>query len=166
MKRSAESIPHADESPLTVATMTPNNTENQVELLANVLIPVANKQDAEKTAMALAPYHPDHVTVLFVIEKGEGVPDKTPVEQSETMADESFAAVRTVFPEADERTVYARDVVKAIFETAAEIDATAIVYRPRSGGRIMQFLSGDLSLDLVTQTDRPIIALPRTDQES
>lgn len=146
--------------------MTSNTTNDQIELLGNVLVPVANKQDAEKTANALAPYHPSHVTVLFVVEKGEGVPDKTPVEQSKTIAEESFSAVRSVFPEAEDHTVFSRNIVNAIFETAAEIDATAIVYRSRGGGRIMQFLSGDLSLKLVTQADRPVVALPRADQES
>lgn len=131
------------------------------DLLAHVLVPVANAEDAERTARALAPYEPKHVTVLHVVEKGEGVPDKTPVEQSENLAAESVAAVRNVFPSADEQTAYARDIVDAIFEAAAEVDASAIAYRSRGGGRLMQFLSGDLSLKLVTSAERPVIALPR-----
>ncbi|MFA9417916.1 universal stress protein [Natrinema sp. HArc-T2] len=132
-------------------------------LLAHVLVPVANENDAEKTALALEPYDPDKVTVLHVVEKGEGVPDKTPVEQSENIAAESYAAVRRVFPDANDHTAYARDVVAAIFEAADEVDASAIAYRSRGGNRLMQFLSGDHSLKLVTQANRPVIALPRTD---
>ncbi|RZV05232.1 universal stress protein family protein [Natrinema hispanicum] len=132
-------------------------------LLAHVLVPVANENDAEKTALALEPYDPDKVTVLHVVEKGEGVPDKTPVEQSENIAAESYAAVRRVFPDANDHTAYARDIVAAIFEAADEVDASAIAYRSRGGNRIMQFLSGDHSLKLVTQANRPVIALPRTD---
>lgn len=135
------------------------------ELLAHVLLPVAHEDDARKTASALTPYDPDHVTVLHVVEKGEGVPDKTPVEQSEMIAEESYAAVRSFFPEADDHTAYARDVVGAIFDAAEEIDASAIAYRARTDNRLMQFLSGDLSLKLVTQADRPVIALPRTDSD-
>lgn len=56
------------------------------ELLANVLLPVANEEDALATATALEPHQPDHVTALHAVEKGEGVPDKTPVEQSEESA--------------------------------------------------------------------------------
>lgn len=133
------------------------------DLLAHVLLPVAHEDDARKTAMALEPYQPDHVTALHVVEKGGGVPDKTPVEQSEELAEESYVAVRRVFPDADDHTAYARDVVGAIFEAAEDVDASAIAYRSRGGNRIMQFLSGDLSLKLVTNADRPVIALPRDD---
>lgn len=135
------------------------------ELLSHVLVPVANEEDARKTALALDHYSPERVTALHVVEKGEGVPDKTPVEQSEEIAEESFAAIRTVFPDADDHTAYARDIVGAIFEAAEDVDASAIAYRARGGNRLMQFLSGDLSLKLVTDADRPVIALPRMDDE-
>jgi len=133
--------------------------------LEHVLVPVADEADARATALELEAYQPDHVTVLHVVEKGDGVPDKTPVEQSEAVAEEAFAAVREIVPNADDHTAYARDVVGAIFDAADEVGATAIVYRSRGGNRITQFLSGDLSLKLVTQADRPVIALPRADSE-
>lgn len=139
--------------------------EDNGDILGHVLLPVAHEEDARATALELEPYQPDHVTVLHVVEKGGGVPDKTPVEQSEEVAEESFAAVRTVFPDADDHTAYARDVVGAIFDAAEDVEATAIAYRSRGGNRLMQFLSGDLSLKLVTQSDRPVIALPRVDSE-
>jgi len=101
-----------------------------------------------------------------VVEKGGGSPDKTPVEQSEAIAEASFAAVREEFPDADDHTAYARDVVGAIFDAAKEVDASAITYRSRGGNRIVQFLSGDLSLKLVTKADRPVIALPRVETET
>lgn len=135
-------------------------------LLTHVLLPVANEEDARRSALALEPYEPDQVTALHVVEKGGGVPDKTPVEQSHEIAAESFAAVREVFPDAREHTAYGRDVVGAIFETADEIEASAVAYRSRGGGRLMQFLSGDLSLKLLTQADRPVIALPRTQSDN
>lgn len=135
------------------------------DLLDHVLLPVFNEEDAQATAAALEPYQPKHVTALHVVEKGEGVPDKTPVEQSEELAAESYAAVRRVFPDADDHTAYARDIVGAISETADEVGASAIAYRSRSGNRILQFLSGDLSLKLLTNANRPVIALPRDDSD-
>lgn len=135
-------------------------------LVAHVLVPVANEMDARKTAKALRYYKPRRVTVLHVVEKGEGVPDKTPVEQSEEMAEDSVAVFRSVFPDAKGLVVYRRDIVEAIFDAADEVNASAIAYRPREGNRLTQFLSGDLSLKLVTQARRPVIVLPYTPDDT
>ena len=140
-----------------------NTTDTTSEMLSHVLLPVATERDAEHTATALAPYDPDQVTVLHVIEKAGGSPDKTPVEQSEEIADAAVEAVRAEFPDAELHTAYSRNVVDAIFEVAAEIDASAIAYCSRGSNRLVQFLSGDLSVKLVTHADRPVIALPRDD---
>ncbi|MFC7021296.1 MULTISPECIES: universal stress protein [Haloarcula] len=136
-----------------------------MNILEHVLLPVANEEDAEATARQLEPYEPEHVTALHVVEKGGGVPDKTPVEQSEELAEESYEAVRRVFPDADTHTAYRRDIVDAIFAAADEVEASAIAYRSRGGGRLMQFLSGDLSLKLVLNAELPVIALPRVESE-
>ena len=135
------------------------------DVLDHVLLPVANEADALATATALKPYGPTRVTALHVVEKGEGVPDKTPVEQSKQLAEESYAAVRSVFPDADDHTAYGRDIAETIFDAADEVDASAIAYRARSGGRLVKFLSGDLSLQLVTEAERPVIALPRGEDD-
>jgi nucleotide-binding universal stress UspA family protein len=140
--------------------MTAPSSEETEDLLRNVLLPIANEEDAAATARGLAPYDPTHVTVMHVVEKGEGVPDKTPVAQSEEIAARSYEAVREVFPDADDHTAYGRDVVESIFESADAVDASAIAYRSRGGNRLMQFLSGDLSLKLVTRATKPVIALP------
>ncbi|RKS82000.1 nucleotide-binding universal stress UspA family protein [Haloarcula quadrata] len=134
------------------------------DILDHVVLPVANADDALATAKALEPYEPSSVTTLHVVEKGGGVPDKTPVEQSEDLAEESYAAVRSVFPDADDHTAYGRDIAAKIFEAADEVDASAIAYRSRGGNRLMHFLSGDISLKLVTGADRPVIALPREEE--
>ncbi|MFB6200795.1 MAG: universal stress protein [Halorhabdus sp.] len=130
-------------------------------LLDHVLLPVADDDDALATARALEPYDPSHVTVMHVVEKGGGVPDKTPVEQSEAVAEAAYDAVRSVFPDADTHTAYRRDVVEAVFEAAAAVEASAIVFQTRGGNRLVQFISGDTTLKLVTDADRPVITLPR-----
>lgn len=133
-------------------------------LLEHVLVPVANPEDARITAQALEPYEPNQVTAFHVVEKGSGVPDKKPVEQAEQLAEECYAAVRETFPDATDHTAYGRDIIDNIFDAAEEVDASAIAYRSRGGNRIMQFLSGDLSLKLVTTAEIPVIALPRTNE--
>lgn len=101
-----------------------------------------------------------------MIEKGGGVPDKKPLAASEELAEATFAAFRESFPTAEARKAYARDIVGAIFDVAEDVESSAIAYRSRGGGRLMQFLSGDLSLKLVTQANRPVIALPRQDDDT
>jgi nucleotide-binding universal stress UspA family protein len=129
-------------------------------ILAHALVAVATEDDARATARALAPYQPGRVTAVHVVEKGEGVPDKTPVEQSETIAADAYHAVREVFPAAAEHTAYGRDVAATIVAAAAEVDASAIVYRPRGGSRLTQLLAGDVATRLVSNATRPVIALP------
>lgn len=132
-------------------------------LTDTVLVPVADERDASETARALEPYDVGDTVVVHVVEKGDGVPDKTPVEQSENVADAAFAAFRAIYPDARTRTVYDRDVVDGITAVAEEVDATAIAFRPRGGSRLVQFLAGDRSLRLVTDANRPVISLSSPD---
>jgi nucleotide-binding universal stress UspA family protein len=134
-----------------------------VSLLAHVLVPVANAEDAHNTARALARYDPERVTVVHVVEKGGGVPDKTPVEQSEQEAAEAFEAFRETLPDVATEVRYGPDVVDTVLETADDLDATVVAFLPRGGSRFVQLLSGDRTLDLVTAGERPVLALPTPD---
>ena len=140
--------------------MTSGDTDMTTQITQHVLVPIADQEDARTTAQTIEPYEFERITVLHVVEKGEGVPDKTPVEQSKQIAAEAFAAFRETFPDAEKEITYRRDVVKGIVEVADEIDATAIVFRPRGRARILQWLAGDRSLRLLMEADRPVISVP------
>jgi hypothetical protein len=137
----------------------------QPSILSHLLVPVATERDARETARALAPYDPAAVTVVHVVEKGEGVPDKTPVEQSETVAAAAFRAFRQEFSDVETATVFRRNVIDGVFDTADEVDASAIAFHPREGSRLMKFFAGDRTFKLVTGGDRPVISLPERGDE-
>lgn len=133
--------------------------------LERVVVPVAEATDARTTARALAPYLAGDETVIavHVVEKAGGAPDKASVEQREETARKTFAAFRDELgPSADIETDirYHTDVAEGVFAAAADVDATAIAFAPRSGSRWLRLLTGDVALSLVTETERPVIALP------
>lgn len=134
-------------------------------LTAHLVVPIADDEDARATANALQAYEFGNVTAVHVVEKGGGTPDKIPLEQAEQRADEAFEAFRDVIPAAETELTYDTDIVEGVFDVAADVSASAIAFRPRGGSRIAQFLSGDTALTLVTESDRPVIALPEQPDE-
>ncbi|MFC6613639.1 universal stress protein [Halopenitus salinus] len=141
------------------------------ELLSRVLVPIANEADAVDTYDSLSGYLDSETTILVVhvIEKAGGGIDKAGVEQREEIAETAFEAVRGL-ANADDVPVetgihYGTDVAETINAAADERDATAIAFRSRGGGRILDFLSGSVRTKLVTGSDLPVIALPRDGME-
>jgi len=129
-------------------------------LTDHLVVPVANEEDARATATALKGYPYDRLTVVHVVEKGGGSPDKLSVEQAELLAEDSFAAFRRIIPDIETEITYDTDVVTAINDLAIDCGANAVAFRPRGGSRLVQLLSGDKALRLVTNTELPVIALP------
>ncbi|QLG50314.1 universal stress protein [Natrinema halophilum] len=128
-------------------------------LTEHAVVPVADEDDARATATVLKRHRFDQITVVHVVEKGDGAPDKLPLEQAESRAADAFAAFRELIPDVQEEILYSRSVVDAVIDFAADVDASAIAFRPRGGSRVVQFLSGDKALKLITEADRPVIAL-------
>ena len=134
-------------------------------LTTHLVVPVANEEDARATARCLREYPHGEVTVVHVVEKTGGAPDKLSLEQAEGLAEESFAAFQEVMPDIEAELVYAEDVVEGIVDLAVAVDGSAIAFRPRGGSRLVQLLAGDRALKLVTEPDLPVIALTDTDAE-
>lgn len=142
-------------------------------LLEHVLVPVASERDARTTAEALFPYLQEEdgrVTVVHVVEKAGGAPDKASVEQAEEEAKDAFEAFGDVLSSSgvpyETEIRYGTDVAETIIETAADVDASAIVFTPRGGSRWVRLLTGDVSLSLVSHSDRPVVVLPDVEDES
>jgi len=134
-------------------------------LSGTVVVPVAEADDARTSARAIDAYlGPDaRVLVVNVVEKAGGAPDKASVEQREDLAAAAFDAFRDALDAGvavDTDVLYGTDVADAVFAAAADADATAIAFTPRGGNRWVRLLTGDVALDLVTGTDRPVVVLP------
>jgi hypothetical protein len=84
-------------------------------LTAHLVVPVANADDAHATARSLREYPHGEVTVVHVVEKTGGAPDKLSLEQAERLAEESFVAFQGVMPD-----VGANDLLIACSATEAE----------------------------------------------
>lgn len=132
-----------------------------------VVVPVANREDATASAVALAPYVEAADATVFavhVIEKAGGAPDKASVEQRECHAKEIFADFIQNFADVEAnletRILYGTNIAETIVEAAHDFDAIAIVFTPRGGGRWVKLLTGDVTIGLVTDSDVPVIVLP------
>ncbi|WP_225333320.1 universal stress protein [Halomicrobium urmianum] len=139
-------------------------------LLDHVLVPVASEADAEATVAALAPHLDEvsRVTAVHVIEKGGGAIDKAPLEKRREDAAEYLAVVEVRLGAdvaVDTRTDYGTDVVVTLFEAAEDVGATALVFRPRSGSRIVRLLTGDTATRLTTDPAVPVVSLPDPERE-
>ena len=130
-----------------------------------ILVPVASEDDARTTSRAIRNrFDPSETTVefVFVVEKAGGAPDKASVEQREELVESMVETARAELPDArvEMRVVYDTDVADGIRDAAADVDANAIVFVPREGSRLARWLSGDVTLSLVTESDRPVVSLP------
>lgn len=136
-----------------------------------VLVPLATERDAEETCAALRDYvGPEtRIVAVHVIEKAGGAPDKAGVTQREKRADNILllARQRLELDDIDVGTqiLYGTNVADTITDFADEVDADLIAFSPREASRLSRLLSGDVALDLITTTNRPVLVLPTVDFE-
>jgi len=135
-------------------------------LLSNVVIPVAGPDDASATGAAAVPRIAEangSITAVYVVEKSGGGPDKAPVGAREATAERAFEELerqcRSAGVPFDQHLVYDRDVTDGVFAVADAVEASAIVFTPREGGRFIRLVTGDNALALITETDRPVVVL-------
>ena len=132
-----------------------------------VVVPVADPDDAERTAASVVPRlgPTSTVVVVHVIEKGGGAIDKAPLEQRKEYARKAFDRASEPLEATDvaveTEILYGTDVVETIFGGADEWDADAIAFIPREGSRITELLTGDRTRRLVREASVPVVALPQ-----
>lgn len=151
-------LSHERGTPRSVAEAVP-----MTDLLSNVVIPIASEEVADRSARIAREFLPGdaRVTVVHVVQDEEAFADATE-EEWEAFAAEAFDRFQQSYDGVVETEIrYGTDAVDGIFETAADVDASAIVFTPRGGSRWRQLMSGDVARQLVTEGGRPVLALPR-----
>lgn len=134
-----------------------------------VLVPLADESDAERTCRALEEYLSLEGTVVavHVVEKAQGPPDKSGVEQRAERADRIFLIARqrleTETRSVESRLLFGSNIAETIFQAAEDADADLIVFSPREASRLARLLSGDVALDLITDPELPVLVLPDPD---
>ena len=126
------------------------------------VLPVASAEDARTTCAGAAAHlrrAGGRAVVVHVIEGTAPSDGEHPEHAAET-----FAAAREAFDAAhidvETRLEYGESIPEVVFTVADEVDASAIAFTPRAGGRWLKLLSGDLTSVLVTESDRPVVVLP------
>lgn len=135
------------------------------DLLDNVVVPIVNVNDARKTIRSLRKYNPNNITALYIAEISENYINKKPRDTDKEIAEAVKTKFENAFPDVKFIATTSSSVPDEIISVADDVGATAIVYRPREGNRLTQFLTGDVSLKLVTNSIYPVIALPEAEKE-
>lgn len=133
------------------------------ELLSKIVIPVADREVATATAQAALSYIDDdsEIVLVHVIDEDEYTSEAEWVE----FAEEAFDGVREVLGsnQVSSEIRTGSDVANTIFAIAADVDASAILFRSRGGSRWRQILAGDVAREMVTEAEIPVVVLPSTD---
>ncbi|KTG14440.1 universal stress protein, partial [Haloferax profundi] len=133
-------------------------------ILDHVVVPIADETDAVETADALNLYldRIRRITAIHVIEKGGGVVDKAPMGKRRADAAHYLSVFDVQLDgivDIEMRMSFGTNVAETILETANDVEATAIAYRPRGGSRLVRLLSGDTGTRLVTDGELPVVSL-------
>ncbi len=135
-------------------------------LLSKVVVPVANEEDALTTIEALLSHikeNSEELIFVNVIEKEGGTIDKASVEQREIESENIFSLVKEKLKDSEVSVktdiLYGEDIAKAIIDKSIDVGATAIVFTPRGGSKWINLLTGDVTTNLIKDSDIPIVVL-------
>lgn len=140
-------------------------------LFTDLLVPIANVDDAKRTCDELDDYLDstvESITVVHVIEQTEGYMDTTSPEALEEEAERLFSYVESYFsdgPEVRRELRYGTDAVEEIVAAADDLDVSAIGFSPRPKSRLQQLLTENASYRLATESHHPVVVFSRGDTE-
>lgn len=133
--------------------------EKHMDIMNEVVVPIASEDDAEKTIEELEHFEIEHMTVVFVAEKTESYPNTVPRSVFQETIDDIEDTFDEVYPDYNLRVVQSSDTVEAIVNVVEDVEATSIVFRPRQHSFISRIIKGS-TLELISESHVPVIALP------
>jgi nucleotide-binding universal stress UspA family protein len=136
-------------------------------LLDHVLVAVASDEDARQTCRVVLETVGSQlgsVTVVTVIPRYRQWSDSLP---SDYRLENAYATLHVACGLLEDAGIdvevsieQSSNTSRAIHELAERIDASAIIFTPRSANRLMDFLAGDTTWSLVKKSSRPVLVLP------
>ncbi|WP_253737177.1 universal stress protein [Halohasta salina] len=130
----------------------------------NVLLPIADEEDADNTCEAVAPYLAGKDCRVFVIHVVKQKRKRADTDAVEARAEIVFKHATACFDAVDIPTTgeiwYGTDVSETILDAAAEHAADSIVLTPRKKSVWRRLLSENVIGQLAQRVDKPLIVIP------
>lgn len=130
----------------------------------NVLLPIADEEDAYNTCEAVVPYLAGkdcRVFVIHVVRQKRRRADTDAVEaRAETVFDHASACFEAVSIPTTGEIWYGTDVSRTILDAAAEHAADSIVLTPRKKSVWRRLVSENVIGRLARRVDQPLIIVP------
>jgi len=130
----------------------------------NVLLPIADEEDAENTCEAVIPYLAGkdcRVFVIHVVKQKRRHADTEAIEaRAETVFERATACFDAVGIPTTGEVWYGTDVSETILDAAGEHAADSIVLTPRKKSVWRRLISENVIGQLARQADQPLIIIP------
>jgi len=130
----------------------------------NVLLPIANEEDATDTCEAVAPYLVGKDCRVFVIHVVREPKRNVDIVETQTRAQRVFERATACFDAVDIPVTgevwYGTDVSRTILDAATEHNADAIILTPRKKSVWRRLLSENVVGKLARNVDQPLIIIP------
>jgi len=136
----------------------------------NVLLPIADEEDAHNTCEAVVPYLAGkdcRVFVIHVVKHKKHKVDTDAIEaRAETVFEYASGCLDAVGIPVTGEVWYGTDVSETILNAAAEHAADSIILTPRKKSVWRRLISENVIGQLARSVDQPLIIVPTTEDDS
>ena len=133
-------------------------------LFERILLPLADPDDAERTARAIRPYLDEETTLVITHITQSETAGTTISMGKDPFAEEIYETFIAVLGRQELRiewvTLEGRDVSEAITDVIGTVEATLVAFTPRDLDSWSRTLAGDPGSRLVRDADVPVMVFP------